>query len=245
MKRFYFLQIKSTKSQTHQAGFRAFLMAALIFLCCNLFSQTEVVFEYTGAVQTWTVPSDVTSVHLNVSGAQGGDGFGSSGAMTEGGYGGIVNGNLAVTPGQVLYIYVGGEGQTVTSGTLSGGGWNGGGNSRGFTTNGRGGGGGASDVRVGGTSLNDRVIVGAGGGGGCLSPFAGGNGGGATGDKGTGGSSSAQGGTQSSGGSGTPVTTSCNSGEFGIGGSAGSNSTCGGGGGGWYGGGSGWPVRSR
>ena len=79
-----------------------------------------------------------------------------------GGLGGSATGTLAVTPGQVLNIYVGGQN-----------GYNGGGTgaANGNTVLGQPSasnapnGGGASDVRVGGTALTDRVIVAGGGGG--------------------------------------------------------------------------------
>jgi hypothetical protein len=58
-----------------------------------------------------------------------------------------------------LYLFVGGQGSVTT------GGFNGGGNGGVSSTSNGGGGGGASDVRTGGMTLADRVIVAAGGGG--------------------------------------------------------------------------------
>ena len=78
-------------------------------------------FSYTGAVQTWTVPSGITSVTVDMSGAEGGAAV-SNPSVNYGGKGGRVQTTLSVTPGQLLYIYVGEK----PSGT--GGGWNGGGN---------------------------------------------------------------------------------------------------------------------
>ena len=106
-------------------------------------------FSYTGAAQTFTVPAGVTSIDVEVSGAAGQSVGGSIG-----GNGGKATGILAVTPGQILNIYVGGQ--------L---GYNGGGiagTGGGYVS---GSGGGASDIRVGGTALSNRVIVGGGGGG--------------------------------------------------------------------------------
>ena len=122
--------------------------------CSN---QTD--FNFTGAMQTFAVPAGVGSVQLNVYGAQGGNGAagGNSAQGGAGGLGGYATGTLAVTPGQVLNIFVGGQGTTPT------GGFNGGGN--GGNQN-AGGGGGASDVRVGGTADANRIIVAGGGGGG-------------------------------------------------------------------------------
>ncbi|MBL0054780.1 MAG: hypothetical protein IPP31_01055 [Chitinophagaceae bacterium] len=119
-------------------------------------------FNYTGGMQTFTVPAGITSVTIDAYGAQGGSGAtgNSNIGPTAGGNGGLgtrATGMLAVTPGQVLNIFVGGAGATPT------GGFNGGGN--GGNQN-AGGGGGASDVRFPGVTAADRLIVAAGGGGG-------------------------------------------------------------------------------
>ncbi|TND08683.1 MAG: hypothetical protein FD123_1899 [Bacteroidetes bacterium] len=135
--------------------------------------------NFTGGLQTYTIPCGVTSVTIECRGAQGGGGAAgnSSGGATAGGVGalgGLATGTLAVSPGDVLNVFVGGAGVTPT------GGFNGGGN--GGNQN-AGGGGGASDVRVGGTAEANRVITAGGGGGGgrggCESgtTIAGGNGG--------------------------------------------------------------------
>jgi len=115
-------------------------------------------FDFTGAMQQFIVPNQVFSVTLSAWGAQGQS---NAGGVT-GGLGGFATGSLAVTPGDILYIYVGGGGATSALG-----GWNGGGNAGQAGIPGAlgGGGGGASDVRLGGMGLNDRIIVAAGGGG--------------------------------------------------------------------------------
>ncbi|MFT4264522.1 MAG: glycine-rich protein, partial [Nocardioides sp.] len=119
-----------------------------------------VTFLSTGTEQTFTVPAGVTTVHASAVGGRGDAGAYGGGA---GGYGASVSADLSVTPGQVLYIEVGGNGQGVT------GGFNGGGAGGTGVDNG-GGGGGASDIRLApraaGTSLGLRVLVAAGGGGG-------------------------------------------------------------------------------
>lgn len=61
-------------------------------------------FDYTGSIQTWTVPSGVTKIFVDVVGAQGG-----SAGTNVGGKGGKVSGILTVTPGNVLQITVGGQ----------------------------------------------------------------------------------------------------------------------------------------
>jgi hypothetical protein len=112
-------------------------------------------------MQTFTVPAGITSITIESYGAQGAQGASgnSNAGPTSGGFGGTgsrATGTLAVTPGQVLNIFVGGAGSGAT------GGFNGGGTG----ANTAGGGGGASDVRFPGTTTADRIIVAAGGGGG-------------------------------------------------------------------------------
>ncbi len=196
----------------------------------------SLVFSYTGSPQTWNVPSAVTLVFLEADGASGWSG------SYPGGEGGFASGQLSVTPGQELYIYVGGQG-TVALGANqpAGGGWNGGGDGQNNSSgNNVGGGGGSSDVRtvyasdpLDSTSLSSRVLVAAGGGGATNNGNAyGGDGGGLEGqDGGDCGNDLATGATQSSGGH--------SSGGFGYGGSGTGSMTPwnGGGGGGWYGGG--------
>ncbi len=125
-------------------------------------SPVVVPFGFTGGMQTWTVPAGVTSITIDAYGAGGGAGSNgnSGGGPLPGGAGGKgtkASGTLAVTPGQVLNIFVGG------AGTTGAGGFNGG--AAGGNAN-AGGGGGATDVRYPGTTTADRIIVGGGGGGG-------------------------------------------------------------------------------
>jgi hypothetical protein len=95
---------------------------------------TSANFAATGAVQTFVVPTGVTWLQVDASGAQGG-----TGASGVGGSGGRVQGALEVTPGETLYFYVGGAGAQQV------GGWNGGG--AGSSAGTGGGGGGATDIR--------------------------------------------------------------------------------------------------
>jgi hypothetical protein len=209
----------------------------------------SVTFSYTGSMQTWTVPAGVTSVSVDMRGAQGG--YGPSSATP--GYGGRLQCTIPVTGGEVLNIYVGGAGQNSSSGSRGSGGFNGGGNGGGELNNPAGAGGGASDIRRGGTALSNRILVaGAGGGATSGSGGSGGGGGGTTaisGLAGGGGSGGGTGGTQIAGGSGGSGTSSCScpagsSGAEGNGanGPLSTDSCCyggAGGGGGYYGGGSG------
>ena len=197
----------------------------------SAFSITDT-YNYSGAPETFVVPAGVTSVTIEAWGAQGGE----SDPVTDN-LGGYAIGELAVSPGDVLNIYVGGQ----PSGVL--GGFNGGG----AGDSGGAGGGGASDVRTAGNTLNDRVIVAGGGGGGGLwtgASVIGGVGGGLTGGDGLRAPNNpgGGGGTQSSSANGTCVTVNnpIVAGGFGFGGTT-VGALCGcegyGGGGGWYGGG--------
>ena len=194
-------------------------------------------FNYTGAVQTYVVPAGVTTINIETYGAEGGTAQNDSSNCIIGGLGGYATGDLSVTPGETLNIYVGGRGY---AGDI--GGWNGGGDAcNDVSTCAKGGG--ASDVRQGGTTLSDRVIVAGGGGGAEWSGCSGsaGDGGGLTGADGahpTTGASDGKGGTQTTGGAAGTGSNNGTAGTFGIGGagSTGLNHS-GSGGGGWYGGG--------
>ncbi|MGB5016168.1 MAG: InlB B-repeat-containing protein, partial [Candidatus Nanopelagicales bacterium] len=199
-------------------------------------------FGYTGAAQTYTVPTGVTSITVSVCGASGGG--------TVGGAGICINGPLTVTPGQTLNLYVGGAGSTAASvNDIAAGGFNGGGASgqSAVGANQPGSGGGASDIRQGGTALANRVIAAGGGGGGTTTQTpvdrAGGAGGASTGA--AGGASLAagggKGGTQLAGGAGGTGGNPGASGSLGIGGAGATSASRsgGGGGGGFYGGGGG------
>ena len=189
-------------------------------------------FTFTGAQQTFTVPNGVTSISIDAYGAQGG----SNSPSTNTNYGGRVQADIAVTPGTTIYVYVGGQPNGLT------GGFNGGGNGE---TGGQGGGG-ASDLRIGGTTYNDRIIVAGGAGGGGFwssQEVQGGLGGGLNGGNGYrtsfANAPGGEGGTQSASGNGTCVSLNnpAMAGGFGFGGVP---TGCGcegyGGGGGWYGG---------
>lgn len=118
-------------------------------------------FGFTGGEQTTTVPAGVTSIRVFLSGAQGGNGRSGAGSIGgspnspggTGGLGGRVAGTLAVTPGATLSLFVGGQGsQAVNPGGIGQG------------VDGIGGG--ATDLRVGGNAIGNRVGIAGGGGGG-------------------------------------------------------------------------------
>lgn len=216
------------------------LAAVLAAACCGLWSSAvaaaeTVVFVPTGAEQTFVVPANVSSIRAIAIGGKGAAGA-SGGA---GGFGAMASADLAVTPGQTLYLEVGGNASGVA------GGFNGGAPG-GTGGNNAGGGGGASDIRTApraaGVSLNLRLIVAGGGGGGgggqgtATKTNQGGNGGQVAGaggnDYGAGGGA----GTGVAGGAGGSGCDTGQSGSPGTGG-AGGPSTCGPGGGGGGGGG--------
>ena len=219
----------------------------------NVVAPGSQTFNFTGSQQTWTVPNGVTSINFTIAGAKGGNG--TSGIA--GANGATLAGALAVTPGQTIFINVGGQG------AINAGGFNGGGNGG----SGAGGGGGATDIRLGGNGLGNRAVVAAGGGGAgrgpsysptpgaggtgtfCGSPwgYGGSNGGGCSagtsggcaggtapsyGTGGAGGGLSSGGGTAGSGGG-----VLGQAGSLGQGGNGGTSAYgAGGGGGGFYGG---------
>lgn len=65
----------------------------------------SVTFNYTAAIQTYTVPAGVTSINISAAGAQGG------GSINPGGLGALMSGAFTVTPGETLFIVVGQKGQ--------------------------------------------------------------------------------------------------------------------------------------
>lgn len=222
-------------------------------------------FTSTGVEQVFTVPTGVYTVHVRAVGGHGGTGGNQS--FTNGGFGAVAVADLAVSPGQTLYVEVGGNGGDGTVLSAGAAGFNGGaagGLGIGRSPDGAGGGGGgATDLRTqprsdSGTLFSRLIVAGGGGGGGASAPAAsstsfGGNagaagqagntpGGGGGGDPGTAGAGGAAGSTTGFGGPGAV------SGSEGVGGAGGyaictpnpySCSTGGGGGGGWYGGGGG------
>ena len=215
-------------------------MAAPITVPSSSTALAPVTFSYNGtngsdgSPQTYTVPSGVYSLSVVANGAAGGDA-----SSNGGGRGGKVEGLLAVTPGQVLTITIGGTPTPPAPAT----GYNGGGKSAGVGSLQSGGGGGATDIRQNGNALTNRVIVAGGGGGGNLtrsSNTEAGVGGGLTGGA-AGVVAGGGGGTQSAGGAGgSGSRRNGQAGSLAVGGDGFSNGLAtGGGGGGYYGGGGG------
>jgi hypothetical protein len=199
-------------------------------------------FGFTGAQQTFVVPTGVTSVHVLAVGARGGNGLAPGGGL--GGAPAEVSGDLEVLPGQTLYVEVGGVGTEASSGKIARG-FNGGN----YAGMGGAGGGGASDVRLLSRPENDSpaslfsrlIVAGGGGAGGDGSEGTTGGAGGQAGAAGAAGVPAGAGGggaTEEAGGIGECAKRDCD-GKLGFGaegavGLAGSNG--GGGGGGLFGG---------
>ncbi|NEM99038.1 glycine-rich protein, partial [Pontibacter burrus] len=222
--------------------------------CVGSGEDNKKTFNFTGSVQTFTVP--VTGKYtLETWGAQGGNDLKVPNQF--GGRGGYSKGEVTLTAGTTLYIYVGGQGTGST-------------NSSWAST----GGGGATDIRLingawnNSDGLYSRIIVAGGGGGrhgenyeGASSGYVGNDGGGLNAP-----SFSTQGFTitgsgQTNGGTSTEDYNSVVIGSFGFanpnnmgnsgsvggwnGGAAGSDDWANGGaGGGWYGGVTSWPTSS-
>ena len=220
-------------------------LISLLMLCIQGIGQTT--FSYTGTVQTYTVPTGVTSITVDVQGAKGGGVECAYGTyQSHGGCGGRVQATVAVTPGHVLNITVANVGSNTGAG-----GYGGGGSDATFTSVWPGAGGGGASRIVDNTTGTLLVVAGGGGGGGgdfCPGTFGlgdfGGDGGNTTGAAGNsnicGTGNGGQGGTPTAGGAAcvcSPYTGSA--GSLGTGGNCSSGLGSGGGGGGYYGGGSG------
>lgn len=151
--------IKSMKISRLVAALSAFVIGASVLAYANLNADAanlEKTFNFTGDVQTFTVPES-GYYEIYALGAQGGDT-----SRYKGGLGGEISGTVYLKAGTVLYINVGGKANT----------FNGGG--QGSAVNG----GGASDIRINNNNIGSRILVA--GGGGAASPIGNGWGGGAT-----------------------------------------------------------------
>lgn len=209
-------------------------------------------YAYTGNYQTFIAPID-GFYQIELFGAQGGS---ATYVKTfNGGNGAYSSGKIYLKKDELLYVYVGGMGESISGTTefittYNGYGYNGG--TIGFkaaSNSTAGGGGGATDIRYNGQSLNDRIMVAGGGGGGVSHKSAdsysgsGGSGGTLIGNNGSPANQTCyaygSGGTQIIGGktincTGNTENYSSYSGTFGTG-----HHSHAGGGGGYYGGGSG------
>ncbi|HKT01195.1 MAG TPA: hypothetical protein VJT31_16850, partial [Rugosimonospora sp.] len=83
---------------------------------------TTVTFVFTGAEQTFTVPKNVRRLAVTLVGGSGGTAA-DAGARTggQGGAGASIHATVAVTPGQILYLQIGGTGAVPAAGYNGGG----------------------------------------------------------------------------------------------------------------------------
>ena len=192
------LQVVFSRYETHRRA--RFVLGGLLILSTTVTAvllhdpafAAGSTFTYKGYEQTYTVPAGVTSVTVTAIGGAGGTGtnYEQGTAAGAGGDAASVTATVPVTPGQVLYVEVGGVGGTpfhpptttaacaVAPPAFNGGGTDGEGNCGG-------GGGGASDVRTCSMTTcpnvtpDTRLVVagGGGGGGGGSQSSSGGNGG--------------------------------------------------------------------
>ncbi len=198
-------------------------------------------FSFTGQDEEWTVPANITSILVEAYGAQGGS------KDVAGGLGGKVQAIIKVTPGEKLYIMVGGQPSLNSITAVYGNGGDAGTNNSNNSKQGAAGGGMTALFRSSVAMSN--VLLVAGGGGGAATGRIGGNAGGLVGDVsvsdytrgGKGGSQSAGGARGSELDSQVIAPTSGQLGTGGIGGTVNTNTwnSGGGGGAGYYGGGGG------
>ncbi|MFZ0681463.1 MAG: glycine-rich protein [Candidatus Cybelea sp.] len=126
-------------------------------------------FNYTGAKQSFTVPTGVSSITIVALGAEGAS---APSGCPHGGLGGRVSAVFPVEPHERLVIVVGGAGAGVSGGYSGGAAGGTAQDSSGY------GGGGDSDVRAGhGRSMDRRLVAGGGGGAGGLNSCTSGYGG--------------------------------------------------------------------
>ena len=139
-----------------------FCIWSLVLICIDFrgYAQTST-FNYTGAVQTYTVPAGFTAITVDVQGAKGGGVNGYSTYQSQGGAGGRVQATITVTPGHVLSILVGGMGSNTGAG-----GYGGGGSNTVWTASWPGAGGGGYSSITDNTTSTLLLVAGGGGGGG-------------------------------------------------------------------------------
>lgn len=87
---------------------KSFALAGLVLGALGMNAQTT--FNYTGSLQSYTVPAGVSSVMIDATGAKGGVGTATDVGVA--GQGARMIGDFLVTPGQVLKVLVGEEGET-------------------------------------------------------------------------------------------------------------------------------------
>lgn len=156
-----------------------FILSVIIFIFVGKNSTAQIVktFNYTGSLQTWTVPC-VTSITITAYGAAGGSSNYQNLGIEAGGSGAEIVGTFTVVQGNVLDIMVGQKGLTNNEGSGGGGSfvWNA--SNKNSLMIAAGGGGGTYYIETGGAGSNDSVpTAGIGYDGGSAPGGVGGNGG--------------------------------------------------------------------
>lgn len=214
------------------------------FAAADTVASTVMYASYGYSMRLTGLPAGVYEIECRGAGGGGAD-------PGTGGTGGRIKARFDIVSTDILYCTVGQGGLYANaSSDYVPGGFNGGGALGGIAgSHFSGAGGGASDVRINGKNLSNRIIVG-GGGGGSGDDGNGGNGGGTSGVAGSTGTTAGRGGTQTAGGAGGVCAANGTSGAAGTLGNGGdgnrsnndttsNNNAVGGGGGGYYGGGGG------
>ena len=84
---------------------------------------SSITYNYTGGLQTFTVPACATSLTVDAYGAEGGTSTGQGGGLNiTGGLGARARGTFSVTPGEEITVLVGGRGANSNCGSGGGGG---------------------------------------------------------------------------------------------------------------------------
>jgi outer membrane protein OmpA-like peptidoglycan-associated protein len=94
--------------------------AAAVYSSSVSGANTTLTFSYTGSIETFTVPDNVSEITINVAGGEGGQGGNDSpGRPPREGYKGVVSGTVPVSAGQVISVAVGARGvkPDITTGT--------------------------------------------------------------------------------------------------------------------------------
>ena len=92
-------------------------VSAAVVLCPATAGADVTTFSYTGGEQTYTVPAQRTQVMLVATGAAGGTSL--AFPAFPGGRGAVVSGVEDVTPGEVLYVEVGGVEATLRAALMA------------------------------------------------------------------------------------------------------------------------------
>lgn len=103
--------MKTNPTMKNRYLFDKKFFATVVFVFAIFFCTAQTTFNFTGSLQTYTVPAGVTSISIEARGAQGGGSFNGAGGL-----GARMKGTFAVTPGQSISIIVGEQGHLQVGG---------------------------------------------------------------------------------------------------------------------------------